>query len=102
MDQNGVVPTNILAYVFESLVAAIYLDGGMDAVKPFILKWLGPEIEEVAEGAQGGNFKSVLQQVAQREFGATPQYIVLDEQGPDHNKCFKIAAQIGQHTYPGA
>jgi ribonuclease-3 len=99
---NGVVPMNILADVFESLVAAIYLDGGMDAARPFILKHLGPEIEEVAEGASGGNFKSVLQQVAQHEFSATPQYIVLDEKGPDHSKCFKIAAVIGRHTHAGA
>ncbi len=102
MNVNGVVPLNILADVFESLVAAIYLDGGMDAAKPFLLRMLGPEIEEVAEGASGGNFKSVLQQVAQREFNATPQYRVLDEQGPDHSKCFKIAAEIGRHTHAGA
>ncbi len=102
MHVNGVVPMNILADVFESLVAAIYLDGGMEAVKPFILRLLGPEIEEVAEGASGGNFKSVLQQVAQREYNATPQYVLLDEKGPDHSKCFKIAAQIGRHTHAGA
>src|SRR4051812_20356957 len=60
MHVNGTVPLNILADVFESLVAAIYLDGGMDAAKPFILRHLGPEIEEVAEGTSGGNFKSVL------------------------------------------
>lgn len=99
---NGTVPPNILADVFEALVAGIYLDGGMEAAKPFILRHLGPEIEEVAEGASGGNFKSVLQQSAQREFNATPQYILLDEQGPDHSKCFKIAAQVGRHTYAAA
>jgi ribonuclease-3 len=99
---NGVVPPNILADVFEALVAAIYLDGGLDAAKPFILRLVGPEIEEVAEGASGGNFKSVLQQAAQREFNATPQYVLLDEQGPDHSKCFKIAAQVGRHTYAAA
>ena len=63
---------------------------------------LGPEIEEVAEGPHGGNFKSLLQQVAQREFNATPQYHLLDEKGPDHSKCFKIAAVIGRHTYAAA
>ena len=63
---------------------------------------LAQEIEEVAESASGGNFKSLLQQVAQREFNATPQYVLLDEKGPDHSKCFKIAALIGRHTYAGA
>lgn len=102
MGANGVIPSNILADVFESLVAAIYLDGGMEAAKPFILRMMGPEIEEVAEGASGGNFKSVLQQAAQREFNVTPLYVMLDEQGPDHSRCFKIAAQIGRQTYAGA
>src|SRR6516165_4034641 len=102
MHAHSAVPASLLADVYESLVAAIYLDGGLEAAKTFILKDLGPEIEEVAEGAHGGNFKSLLQQVAQREFNATPQYILLDEKGPDHSKCFKIAAQIGRHTYAGA
>jgi ribonuclease-3 len=95
-------PSSLLADVYESLVAAIYLDGGLEAARTFILRQLGPEIEEVAEGAHGGNFKSLLQQVAQREFNSTPQYILLDEKGPDHSKCFKIAAMIGRHTYAGA
>jgi ribonuclease-3 len=100
--RTEVVPPNLLADVYESLVGAIFLDRGLDAARPFILRHLGPEIEEVAEGAHGGNFKSLLQQVAQREFNATPQYVLLDEKGPDHSKCFKIAAVIGRHTYAGA
>jgi ribonuclease-3 len=44
----------------------------------------------------------LLQQVAQREYGDTPRYFVLDEQGPDHNKCFKIAAEINRTRYPAA
>jgi len=96
------IPANMLADMYESLVAAIYLDGGLEVVKAFVLKQLGPEIEEINDATHGGNFKSLLQQVAQREFNATPQYVLLDEKGPDHSKCFKVAAQIGRHTYPGA
>jgi len=102
MNVHTAVPASLLADVFESLVAAIYLDGGLEAAKRFILQYVGPEIEHVAEGAYGGNFKSVLQQVAQREFGATPQYPMLDEKGPDHSKCFKVAAVIGRQTYAAA
>jgi ribonuclease-3 len=102
MHVHSVVPANMLADVYESLVAAIYLDGGLDVAKEFILRHLSQEIEAVAEGAHGNNFKSLLQQVAQREFGATPQYLMLDEKGPDHSKCFKIAAQIDRRTYAGA
>jgi ribonuclease-3 len=101
MHLHTAVPPNMLADVFESVVGAVYLDGGLDAARALILKYLGPEIEAVAEGAHG-NYKSLLQQVAQREFGATPQYVVLDEQGPDHSKCFKMAVTIARRTYTGA
>jgi ribonuclease-3 len=102
MNMHAAVPASMLADVFESLVAAIYLDGGIEAARQFILKHVGPEIEQVAESAHGGNYKSFLQQVAQREFGATPLYQLLDEKGPDHSKCFKIAAQIGRQSYAAA
>jgi ribonuclease-3 len=102
MLDGATVPPSMLADVLESLIAAIYLDGGLDVAREFILRHLGPEIELVAESAHGGNFKSMLQQVAQREFGATPQYVMLDEKGPDHSKCFKVAAQIDRYTYVGA
>src|SRR5690242_14002738 len=62
MHYSSAVPPSLLADVYESLVAAIYLDGGLDAAKRFILLHVGPEIESVAEGAHGGNFKSLLQQ----------------------------------------
>ncbi len=102
MSGSATVPMSVLADVFESLVAAIYLDGGLEPAREFILRHMGPEIDQVAEGTHGGNYKSLLQQVAQREFGATPQYQMLDEKGPDHSKCFKVAAQIGRQLYPGA
>src|SRR5438132_667097 len=51
MHGHAAVPASLLADVFESLVAAIYLDGGLDAAKQFILQHVGPEIESVAEGA---------------------------------------------------
>src|SRR5438034_680309 len=74
----------------------------LDAAKLFILRYMGPEIEEVAEGAHAGNYKSFLQQVAQREYNATPQYHLLDEKGPDHSKCFKIAAVVGRRHFAAA
>jgi ribonuclease III len=101
MHLHSAVPSNMLADVYESVVGAIYLDGGLEPAKAFVLKYLDPEIEQVAEGAHG-NHKSVLQQEAQRHFGATPQYVVLDEQGPDHSKCFKVAAEIDRRRYHGA
>jgi ribonuclease-3 len=96
------VPRSVLAAAFESLVAAIYLDGGMGAAKRFILEHIDAEIEAAVSCEFGGNFKSLLQQLAQREFGITPSYQMLDEKGPDHSKCFKVAAQIGARRFAAA
>jgi ribonuclease-3 len=93
------VPPSVLADVFESLVAAIYLDGGERVAGEFVEKHVGPEVELAAGGELGSNYKSVLQQLAQREHGTTPTYHLLDEKGPDHSKCFKIAAQVGSSRY---
>lgn len=96
------IPDSLLADVFESLVAAIYLDGGHQRVHEFMQRHLEAEIEQAADGTDDGNYKSLLQQWAQRQFGLTPTYQLLDERGPDHNKCFKVSAQLGQHRYPPA
>jgi ribonuclease-3 len=99
---NRPVPTSVLSDLFESLVAAIYLDGGIDAVRPLVDRFLLPEIAEVASGAQGSNHKSLLQQWAQRDFGVTPTYEVIEETGPDHSKSFQVSAQIGDRSYAPA
>ena len=96
------VPASVMADVFESLVAAMYLDGGIEVTRDFILGHVGSEIDRVAGGFHGGNYKSVLQQFSQKEYGFTPVYQVLDEKGPDHSKCFKVAALIGREHYPPA
>ena len=99
---NRAVPESVLSDLFESLVAAIYLDGGMEAVRPLVARFVLPAIEQVATGAQGSNHKSLLQQVAQRDFGLTPTYEVIEESGPDHSKSFHVSAQIGGRRYPPA
>jgi ribonuclease-3 len=102
MKSSVELPPNLLADVFESMVAAIYLDGGMEAAHPFIVRFITPEIDLVVRDAANNNYKSLLQQVAQRELGGTPKYQVLDEQGPDHSRSFKIAVVICNHRYPSA
>lgn len=96
------VPPSLLADVFESLVAAIYIDLGAERARAFVLEHLGPHIDAAVNGEVGRNFKSLLQQLSQKEHGTTPTYQLLDEQGPDHNKAFKILAIIGGHRYPPA
>jgi ribonuclease-3 len=95
-------PDSVLAAVLESLIGAIYLDGGFEAARQFIERHLGEEIDATAADQASQNFKSNLQQAAQRQFGETPRYLLLDEKGPDHSKCFKVAAQIGSRRYASA
>lgn len=102
MTTHPTVPPSLLANVFESLIAAIYLDGGMEPARAFVTRLVEPQIESAEAGESGENHKSALQQLAQRDHGATPSYLVLDEKGPDHSKCFKIAAQVGSMQYQAA
>ena len=96
------VPSSLLADVFESLVAAIHIDGGPREAQIFIERHMAPEIEAAASGESGTNYKSQLQQHAQKEFGHTPTYQLVDETGPDHSKCFRMAAVVNGSTYEAA
>lgn len=99
---NDRIPSSILAGVIEALVAGVYLDGGADTAREFVGRIMEAEITRATELSHGKNFKSLLQQLSQKSFGETPIYRLLDEKGPDHSKCFKIAAYIGPQGYPAA
>ncbi|GIW74045.1 MAG: ribonuclease 3 [Phycisphaerales bacterium] len=93
------LPRSLAAAALEAVVAAIYLDGGLDAARSFLTPHLDPCIQKAARLGHQENFKSVLQQYAQQHLGATPHYRVLDERGPDHAKNFKIAVEIDGRQY---
>ncbi len=96
------IPGSILAGVFESVIAAIFVDGGFDAAKTFLISALSEEVTRTAKSAHAENYKSMLQQMAQKLLGHTPVYRTIDEKGPDHSKCFQIMASVGQRKFPGA
>ena len=96
------LPSSVAAAVFESIIAAIYLDGGVRAAKAFVQRMVKPYIHEAAESAHQQNFKSVLQQIAQRHLPTNPSYILTDEKGPDHAKAFQVCAQIDGRNFGSA
>lgn len=102
MGASDQAPSSVLADLFESIVGAMFLDGGYELVRPFIVELITPEIEAAVLGTAGVNYKSQLQQIAQRRCGATPTYLLLDEKGPDHEKCFKMTAQIAGEVFAPA
>jgi ribonuclease-3 len=102
MGSRSQTPPSVLADVLESLIGAIYLDGGIEAAEGFIIRHIEPEIDAAVDGQGGVNYKSNLQQIAQRDCGETPTYFLLDEKGPDHSKCFQISAVIGDRRFASA
>jgi len=102
VDVGDHLPRSLAAAALEAIIAAVYLDGGFPAAQAFISEHMAEEIDKSAQSDHQFNFKSQLQQYAQRELGHTPTYSVLDEQGPDHAKCFEIAVTIGNRHYPSA
>jgi len=100
--RNRSFPRSLVSDVFESVVAAIYLDGGAEIVADRIKEWMRGEVHLAVETQGAGNFKSTLQQYAQRELAATPVYRLVRESGPDHRKSFMVAAVIADRQFTGA
>lgn len=96
------MPRSLLSDVFEAIVAAVYLDGGLEVARTMILSFIEPEIRLAAEGQSGGNYKSLLQQMAQGELRGTPVYRLVGESGPDHSKYFEVAAEISGRRFTPA
>ncbi|MBN2491044.1 MAG: ribonuclease III [Planctomycetes bacterium] len=97
-----VLPDSLLADVFEAVVAALYIDGGLEEARAFVLRHLESEIARVVRNRHAKNYKSLLQHLTQRTFAETPRYRVVAEQGPDHHKKFRVMAQVGDREFgPG-
>ena len=96
------IPQSMAAGVLESVIGAVYLDGGVEPCRRFILRTMQPYIDEALANEHQSNFKSLLQQYAQRQWGSTPEYHLLDEKGPDHSRCFEIGVSIGGKHFPTA
>ncbi|MBI4583089.1 MAG: ribonuclease III [Planctomycetes bacterium] len=93
------LPESLLANVFEAVVAAIYRDAGLEEARRFILRNLYHQVLSVAGNRHRLNFKSLLQQYAQKELNITPTYRLISEKGPDHLKWFKVVSVIADREY---
>ncbi len=102
ISSRSAMPSSLAAAVYESIVAAVYLDGGFDVVKDYVIRTMSPKVESIAANAHQQNYKAVLQQHAQRVMAATPVYELLDEKGPDHSKCFEVCVTIDGRRFTPA
>ncbi|WP_408956528.1 ribonuclease III [Natroniella sp. ANB-PHB2] len=81
---------SILADAFEALVGSIYLDQGLEVVREFILELLTADIMTVEAGEHIQDYKTLLQELIQQSSNSRPDYLVVKEEGPDHNKEFTV------------
>jgi ribonuclease-3 len=82
---------SIQADAFEAVIAAIYLDGGMDAARNFVLKYID---EAIRQHQSIRDYKTMLQEVVQRNPGEIIEYVLTGETGPDHDKQFVCAVSV--------
>jgi len=81
----------LLADAYEALLAAIYLDGGIDEVRAFVVREFSPALARSDEHAvMGGDYKSALQEFLQSRDRGLPEYRVIGTVGPDHHKQFHV------------
>lgn len=81
---------SILSNAMEAVVGAVYLDGSFDAAKGLILKWL--ETQKIE--ADGGDYKSILQEYLQKRGKSAPEYDVVSTVGPEHDKTFTVRVTL--------
>ncbi len=86
---------SILADLFEAIIGAIYIDGGLESAQKFLFKNFSRDIEDILK-TPIQNWKAQLQDFCQKTYQETPIYKVLSESGPDHSKTFSISVIINQ------
>ena len=85
----------LLADGYEALIAAIYLDGGIEHARAFIVREFAPLLDEVAARRRGGqDYKSALQELLQSRDLPLPEYRLVGTLGPDHRKLFEIEVVV--------
>ena len=86
----------ILADAFEALLAAIYLDRGYKISENFVIKFVLPHLDEIEKKQLYKDPKSLLQEMIQEQSKLTPTYKVLEENGPDHQRIFRVGVYVGE------
>jgi ribonuclease-3 len=91
---HGREKNSILADTYEALVASVYLDGGFDAAFRFIETNFLPLMDRLHSTANNYDYKSQLQEMVQVDHGAMPNYKIIREEGPDHDKTFLVELKV--------
>ncbi len=96
---GGREKNSVLADALEAVVGALYVSNGMRGVLTFVDVFFGEALDGVAEGRQGRDNKSLLQEASQERLKSSPRYRVVSESGPEHEKIFEVEVSIGGEIY---
>jgi len=96
-NSGGRERASILADAFEAVIAAIYLDSGMDEARDFVLPFIMRELEKPVH-APFKDYKTVLQEIVQQNSGERLEYVLVEENGPDHNKHFVYEVHLNSNV----
>lgn len=93
-ESGGRTSDNLLANTFEALLGACYLEAGIEICREIVLNLLLPKLKGIVDNELYRDAKSLLQELAQESVSITPQYKILAQWGPDHNKLFRAGSFI--------
>ncbi len=93
---------SILSDAFEAIMGAIYIEAGLEVLKPIILDLLDKNYENITLDNLFSDYKTALQEVTQAMFGVIPIYKLESATGPDHQKEFELSLWIGDKNYTTA
>ena len=96
--RNKDIPDSMLGDAYEALVAAIYLDGGYEAARRFIVRTLASDLVTRAREAAQANPKSMLQQYLQQRMQTVPVYKMVGHDGPGHARVFTMSVSAGNRV----
>ena len=94
---NGRRRKSTLADAFEAVLGSIFIDGGLDAAKKFLLKFIEKPINDIVNEGEIKDYKSVLQQIVQQNNGEILEYVLVHESGPAHEKTFVVQAVLNNN-----
>jgi ribonuclease III len=98
-NSGGRSKRSILADASEAVLASIYLDGGLECAYAFILRQMEEKVIEIANNAHVPEYKTILQEYTQCEFGCIPIYKVVSEKGEEHSPEFEVSIFIENRLY---
>ena len=91
---SGRAKNSILANAYEALIAAVYYDGGYQQVFKLVENHFSQLLDEIKEKGISRDYKTKLQEYSQSALGSIPEYVIVSEEGPDHEKIFEVYVNI--------